>query len=51
MMKKYIYEKCVDLVECSISRKSRITQDVWLSNCCAVAYVVSPEKVEEPWSI
>jgi len=30
MMKKlYIYEKCVDVIECDISRKNHITQDVW----------------------
>ena len=39
--KQYIYEKCVHLVECNIFRKNHITQDVWPSNCCAIAYVVS----------
>ena len=48
---QYIYETCVDLVECSISRKKHITQDIWPSNCCAIAYVVSPKKREVPWSI
>jgi len=48
---QYIYEKCVELVKCSISRKSHITQDVWPSNCCAIAYVVFPKKFEAPWSI
>ena len=51
IMKKYIYEKCVDLAECSISLKSHITQGVWPSNCCAISYVVSLKKIEEPWSI
>ena len=48
--KKYIYEKYVDWVEWNISRKNHITQDVGPSNCCAIAYVVSPKKFEEPWS-
>jgi len=33
--KSYVYEKYVDLVEC---------KNVLLSNCCAIAYVVSPKK-------
>jgi len=37
---KKICEKCVDLAEWNISRKNHVTQDVWLSNCCAIAYVV-----------
>ena len=28
-----------------------MTQDIWPSNCWAIAYVVSPKKFEEPWSI
>jgi len=28
-----------------------VTQGVWLSNCSAIAYVVSPKKFGEPWSI
>jgi len=34
------------LVEYNISRKKHITQDIWLSNCCAIAYVVSPKILE-----
>ena len=30
--------------------KKSIKQDVWPLNCCAIAYVVSPKKFEEPWS-
>ena len=44
MKKYYICEKCVDLVECNICRKNHITQDVWPSNCCAIAYVVLSQK-------
>jgi len=41
MMKKYfIYKECVDLLECDISRKNHITQDVRPSNCCPIACVV-----------
>jgi len=40
MKKIYIYEKCVDLVECNISRKNHITHDVRPSNCCATAHQV-----------
>ena len=47
-MKKYIYEKCVDLVECNISRKNHMTQDAWPSNCYAIAYVVSPKSLKSP---
>jgi len=28
-----------------------MTQDVWPSNCWAIAYVVYPKKFEEPWAI
>jgi len=45
IMKKYcIYKKCVDL-ECNISRKNHIAQDVWTSNCCVIAYVVLSQKI------
>jgi len=46
IMKKYIYEKCVDLVESIISRN--ITQDVWPSNCCAIAMWSFPKNVKSP---
>jgi len=49
--KVYICEKCVDLVECNISRKNHVTQDVWTSKRCAIAYVFLAQKIEEPWSI
>ena len=42
--KWYIYEKCVDLAECHISRTNHTTQDVRPSNCCAIAYVVLSQK-------
>ena len=48
---QYMHEKCVDSVECNISWEKYITQDIWPSNCCAIAYVVSPKKFEEPWSV
>ena len=44
IVKKYIYEKCVDLAERIISRKNHITQGAWPSNCCAIAYVVLSQK-------
>jgi len=45
IMKKYfIYKKCDDL-ECNISRKKHIAQDVQPSNCCAIAYVVLSQKI------
>ena len=47
----YICEKCVNLVERSISRKKHLTQDVWHSKSCAIADVVLSKKFEEPWSI
>ena len=37
--KSYICEKCVNLVECNISRKNHITQDVRPFECCATAYM------------
>ena len=49
--KPYIYEKYVDLVQCNISRKNQITQDVWPSNYCAIAYVVLSQKCRRAWSI
>jgi len=50
-MKKYIYEKCVDVVECNISRKNHITQNVRPSNCCATALCGPlPKKFREPCS-
>jgi len=36
---------CFDLVECNISRKSHIIQDVRPLNCCAIAYVVLSQKI------
>jgi len=51
IMKNYIYKICVDLVECNIFRRKHIMQDIWFSNCCATAHVVSPKKFEELWSI
>jgi len=44
MKKQCIYETFVDLVECNLFRNNHITQDVWLSNCCAVAYVAQLAK-------
>jgi len=38
-------EKCVDFVEGNISRKNNIMQDVRLSNCCAIAYVILFQKI------
>jgi len=35
------------LVECNISRKKHITQDVRSSNCCAIAYVVLSQNILE----
>jgi len=46
-----IYEKCVDLIEWHIFQKNHIKQDVWPSNLCAIAYVVSLKKFGEPWFI
>ena len=46
-----IYEKCVDLIEWHIFWKNHIKQDVWPLNSCAIAYVVSHQNFEEPWSI
>ena len=51
IMKKYIHKKCVNLVECNISRKNRITQGVRPRNCCAIAMWSSPKKLGEPWYI
>ena len=48
MKKQYIYKKCVDLVECNISRNNHITLDVWRSNCCAMAYVAFSQKIWRP---
>ena len=39
-----IYEKFVNLVECNIFRNSHITQDVWPSNRCVIAYVTLRQK-------
>jgi len=44
------YEKFVDLVECSISRKNYITLDVRPSKCCVIAVWPSDKKAWRPCS-
>jgi len=46
--KIYIYKKCVDLVECNISRNNHITSGVRPSNRCAMAYVALSQKMWRP---
>jgi len=40
----YIYETCVDLVDCNLFRNNHIALDVRPSNSCAVAYVAQLAK-------
>jgi len=49
MKKEYIYEKYVDLVECSLSRNTYITYDydVRPSNLWVIAYVALRQKILE----
>jgi len=48
---KIIYiRKCIDLVECNISRNNRITWDVRPSNCCEIDYVAIWKNVWRPCS-
>jgi len=46
IMKKCIYKKCIDFIECNISRNNPITKDVRSSNCSVV--VLCQKSLEAP---